>query len=61
MCAAHPLKLLVSALKTGFQAEILSALRKGLSYLASNALRAHHKRDRKSGRSQLGLESIFQQ
>jgi hypothetical protein len=28
---------------------------------SSNALRAHPKRDRKSGRSQLGLEPIFQE
>jgi hypothetical protein len=41
------------------RAEILNALRKALSYLAANALRAHPKRDRKSGHSQLGLEQIF--
>ena len=61
MCAVHPLKLLVNALKTGSQSEILSALQKGLSYLATNALRAHPKRDLESGRSQLGLEPILQQ
>ena len=59
MCAAYPLRLLVSALKTGSLSEILTALQKGLSYLATNALRAHPKRDRESGRSQLGLEPIF--
>lgn len=61
MCAAHPLKLLVNALKTGSQDQILASLRKGVSYLAANALRAHPKRDRKLGRSQLGLEPICQQ
>jgi hypothetical protein len=61
MCAAHPLKLLVNALKTGSLSEILTALQKGLSYLAINALRAHPKRDRKSGRSQLGLEPLLQE
>jgi hypothetical protein len=61
MCAVHPLKLIVNALKTGCQAEILASLRKGVSYLAANALRAHPKRDRRSGRSQLGLDPIFQQ
>jgi hypothetical protein len=59
MCAAHPLRLLVNALKTGSSSEILSALQNGLSYLAANALRAHPKRDRESGRSQLGLEPLF--
>ena len=61
MCAAYPLQLLVNALKSGSQGEILGALKKGLSYLAANALRAHPKRDRKSGRSQLGLDPILQQ
>ena len=60
MCAAHPLKFLVNALKTGPPVEILSALQNGLSYLATNAPGAHPKRDRKSGRSELGTESIFQ-
>ena len=59
MCAAYPLRLLVNAVKTGSLSEILTALQKGLRYLAANALRAHPKRDRESGRSQLGLEPIF--
>jgi len=58
MCASHPLRLLVNALMTRSPSEILSVARKGLSYLAKNALRAHPERDRKSGRSQLGLEAI---
>ncbi len=61
MCAAHPLMLIINALKTGCQNEILTALHKAVIYLATNALRAHPKRDRRSGRSQLGLEPIFQQ
>jgi hypothetical protein len=60
MCAAHALRLLVNALRNASPSEILSAMRKSLSYLASNARRAHPKRDRRSGRSQLGLEPILQ-
>lgn len=59
MCAAYPLRLLGDALKSGCLSEILGALHKGLSYLAANALRAHPKRDRESGRSQMGLEPIL--
>jgi hypothetical protein len=58
MLAAHPLKFFVNVLKTGSPAEILSAMQDGLSYLATNGLRAHPKRDRKSGWSHLGSEPI---
>lgn len=61
MCAAHALRLLVNALRIASPSEILSAMRQCLSYLASNAQRAHPKRDQKSGRSQLGLQPILQE
>jgi hypothetical protein len=54
-----PLKLPVNALKTGFLAEILTALQKGVSYLATNAQRAHPKRDRRSGAHNWGSSRFF--
>jgi len=59
MCAHHALRPLAKALRIGCPSQLLKALRDGLTYLATNALRAHPKRDRLSGRAQLGLEPIL--
>src|SRR4029453_16346768 len=55
MCAMHVLGDLVEALKRGDEAGLYAAI----MYLARNAQRAHPARDRRTGRSQLGLEPFF--
>ena len=59
MCAVHVLGGIVQALKTGDVAGLYDALEAAIMYLACHAQRAHPKRDRHTGRSQLGLEPLF--
>src|SRR5499427_3438579 len=59
LCAMHVLGGLVEALKRGDVAELYAALEAAITYLACHAQRAHPKRDRRTGRSQLGLEPCF--
>ena len=59
MCAVHVLGGMVQALKTGDVAGLYNALEEAITYLACHAQRAHPKRDRQTGRSQLGLEPLF--
>jgi Transposase DDE domain len=59
MCAMHVLGNIVQALKTGDEAGLYAALEEALTYLACHAQRAHPKRDRQTGRLQLGLEPLF--
>jgi hypothetical protein len=60
MCAYHALEPLFQCLKNGCLLGIRNALEKGIRYLAVNACRAHPKRDRERGRSQLGLEPLLE-
>ena len=59
-CALHVLGNLVEALKSGDVAGLYAALEAASTYLACHAQRAHPKRDRQTGRSQLGLEPCFE-
>ena len=59
MCAVHVLGGIVQALKTGDVAGLYDALEAAMTYLACHAQRAHPKRDRHTGRSQLGLDPLF--
>jgi hypothetical protein len=59
MCAVHVLGGIVQALKTRDVAGRYAALEAAMTYLACHAQRAHPKRDRHTGRSQLGLEPLF--
>jgi hypothetical protein len=59
MCAMHVLGDLVEALKSGDAAGLYAALEAAITYLACHAQRAHPERDRRTGRSQLGLEPFF--
>jgi hypothetical protein len=59
MCAIHVFDGIVQALKTGDLAALSDALEVAITYLACNAQRAHPERDRRTGRSQLGLEPLF--
>jgi hypothetical protein len=59
MCALHVLGNLVEALKSGDVAGLYAALEAAITYLACHAQRAHPKRDRQTGRSQLGLAPLF--
>ena len=60
MCAIHVLGTLVEALKRGDLAGLYAALETAITYLACHAQRAHPKRDRQTGRAQLGLEPYFE-
>ena len=60
MCALHVLGDLVEALKRADVAGLYAALEAAITYLARHAQRAHPKRDRRTGRSQLGLEPFFE-
>ena len=60
MCAMHVLGNLVEALKRGDLAGLYAALETAIPYLAYHAQRAHPKRDRQTGRAQLGLEPYFE-
>jgi Transposase DDE domain len=59
MCAVHVLGDIVEALKTGDVARLYAALEVAITYLACHAQRAHPARDRRTGRSQLGLAPLF--
>ena len=59
MCAVHVLGGIVQALKTGDVAGLYAAMEAAIMYLACHAQRAHPKRERHTGRSQLGLEPLF--
>jgi hypothetical protein len=50
----------VEALKSGDVADLYATLEAAITYLACHAQRAHPKRDRQTGRSQLGLEPCFE-
>src|SRR5437870_4078348 len=56
MCAVHALGGIVQALKIGDVAGLYDALEAAMTYLAGHAQRAHPKRDRQTGRAQLGLD-----
>src|SRR5712691_6291329 len=59
MCAIDVLGDLVEALKSGDEASLYASLEAAITYLACHAQRAHPKRDRQTGRSQLGLEPFW--
>ena len=59
MCAVHVFGGIVQALKTGDMAGLSDALEAAMTYLAGHAQRAHPKRDRQTGRAQLGLDPRF--
>ena len=59
MCAVHVLGAIVRALQSGDVAGLYAVLEEAVTYLACHAQRAHPKRDRQIGRSQLGLEPLF--
>jgi hypothetical protein len=59
MCAMYVLGDLVEALKHRDGAGLYAALEAAMTYLACHAQRAHPARDRRTGRSQLGLEPFF--
>src|SRR5712671_4990928 len=58
MCAVHVLGAIVRALQSGDVPGLYAALEAAMTYLACHAQRAHPKRDRQTGRAQLGLESL---
>jgi hypothetical protein len=60
MCAMYVLGDVVEALRSGDEASLYAALEVAITYLACHAQRAHPKRDRQTGRSQLGLEPCFE-
>jgi Transposase DDE domain len=59
MCAVHVWGGMVQALKTGDVAGLYAALEEAVTYLACHAQRAHPKRDRQTGRLQLGLAPLM--
>ena len=59
MCAVYVLGGIVRALQTGDMAGLYAALEAAMTYLACHAQRAHPKRDRQTGRSQLGLAPLL--
>ena len=59
MCAVHVLSNIVRALQSGDGCGLYAALEEAVTYLACHAQRAHPKRDRQTGRAQLGLESLY--
>jgi len=60
MCAVYVLGAIVEALQHGDVAGLYAALEGAITYLARHAQRAHPKRDQQTGRSQLGLEPVFE-
>jgi ribosome-associated translation inhibitor RaiA len=59
MCAVHVLGAIIRALQSGDEAGLYTALEEAVTYLACHAQRAHPKRDRQTGRLQLGLVPLF--
>jgi len=60
MGAVHVLGDIVQALQRGDVTGLYAALEAAIPYLACHAQRAHPERDRRTGRSQLGLEPFFE-
>src|SRR5262245_44771561 len=60
MCAIHVLGDIVRALQSGDVPGLYAALEAAVTYLGRDAQRAHPARDRQIGRSQLGLEPLFE-
>ena len=60
MCALHVLGALVEALQRGDVVGLYAAVEAAITSLARHAQRAHPKRDRQTGRAQLGLEPCFE-
>ena len=59
MCAHHVLPAVYAALISGSRHALLRTFNDAVTYLSTNAQRAHPKRDRRTGRSQLGLQPVF--
>jgi membrane glycosyltransferase len=59
MGAGHVFGEIVQTVKAGDVGRLYTALETAITYLACHAQRAHPKRDRATGRSQLGLEPLF--
>jgi hypothetical protein len=59
MGAGHVLGAIVRAWQSGDVDGLYAAWEEAVTYLACHAQRAHPKRDRHIGRSQLGLEPLF--
>jgi hypothetical protein len=59
MCAHHVLPAIFQALIHRGSDALLAAFELAVQYLSANAQRAHPKRDRRTGRSRLGLEPIL--
>jgi hypothetical protein len=59
MCVTYVLSDIVQALKTAQVAGLDDALMSAITYLACHAQRAHPRRDRQTGRWQLGLEPLM--
>ncbi|MGH8581334.1 MAG: IS4 family transposase [Gammaproteobacteria bacterium] len=60
MCALHFLGDILRALISGTKPRFLNAFAQAIRYLASNAKRAHPKRDRQRGRLQFGLVPVLE-
>src|SRR2546426_4630418 len=60
MCAGHVLGEIVQALKARDVGRLYTALEAAITYLACHAQRAHPKRDRQTGRLQLGLAPLME-
>ena len=60
MCAHHVLTAIFQALIDDDRNALTAAFGHAVQYLSVNAQRAHPKRDRRTGRSQLGLEPVFE-
>ena len=59
MCAHHVLADLFRALISESSGEFLGTLHRAIEYLATNAIRAHPKRERRTGRLQFGIVPIL--
>lgn len=59
MCAQHVMGAIIDALIDGRLARLCLAIDQAIEFLATNARRAHPKRDREIGRLQLGWGHAF--
>ena len=59
MCVQHVMGAIIDALIDGHLARLCQAIDHAIGFLAANARRAHPKRDRETGRLQLGLVPVF--
>ncbi|MGH8489654.1 MAG: hypothetical protein ACREXS_12520 [Gammaproteobacteria bacterium] len=57
--AHHVMGALVEGLLNGRLSRIRQAINNAVAFLATNARRAHPKRDRRNGRLELNLEPVF--